>query len=199
MTSDTVRRQSDSGKERENKNQPAAARNLMPPFPEQWVYGTGPRRQGYPEGELFQNQGNFSLRRSAPLTAPVPFQKTCWILGKGGGGKAIGSWLAPALMPGQTAASKVRGLRPCDPARKKSRNNRLTGEGLLMEAATVRESVTSRISGPAPYSTRARSLAVLFHINRASSRLLPESLIQRHIQREHVHSRFYSISIERCY
>jgi hypothetical protein len=119
MTSETVRRKR-SGRNCE-KNPPAAARNLMPPFPGHRGYGTDPRRQGYPEGELLQKRQNFSLRRSAPLTAPVPFRTTRCTTGKGGESKGTGSRLAPALMSGQTAASKVRGLRPCDPAWKKSK------------------------------------------------------------------------------
>ena len=88
----------------------------MPPFPGQEGYGTDPRRQGYPEEELLQKRQNFSLRRSAPLTAPVPFRTTRCTSGKGGESKGTGSRLAPTLMSGQTAASKVRGLHPCDPA-----------------------------------------------------------------------------------
>jgi hypothetical protein len=119
MTSETVRRKR-SGRSCE-KNPPAAARNLMPPFPGQRRYGTDPRRQGYPEGELLQKRQNFSLRRAAPLTAPVPFRTTRCTTGKGGESKGTGSRLAPVLMSGRTAASKVRGLRPCDPAWKKSK------------------------------------------------------------------------------
>jgi len=113
--------------------------NLMPPFPGQGVCGTGPRCQGCPEGKLFQRRENFSLRRSAPSTALVPFPKTTWISGKGGHGKGSGSWLTPALMTGQTAASKVTGAAPLRPRVEKIRNNPLTGGGLLMEAATVSE------------------------------------------------------------
>jgi hypothetical protein len=135
MTSKTVRR---SGKESE-KNRPAAARNLMPPFPGQRVYGTDPRSQGYVAGEILQKRENFSSHRDAPLTAPVPFQKATGISGKGGQGKGTRSRLAPALMAGQTAASKVTGAPPLRPRTEKSRNYRLTGGGLLMEAATAQE------------------------------------------------------------
>ena len=107
----------------EGKNQPAAARNLMPPFPAIRVYGTDPRSQGYVIMEILQERENLHNHRAAPLTAPVPFPKTSWVSGKGGQCKGTGSRLAPALMSGQTAASKARGLRPCDPARKKGQNN----------------------------------------------------------------------------
>jgi hypothetical protein len=82
---------------------------------------------------------NFSSHRCAPLTAPVPFLKTAGYQRKGANAKAPGSRLAPALISGQTAAGKEQGLRPCDPARKKHRNYRLTQGSLLMEAATVRK------------------------------------------------------------
>jgi hypothetical protein len=120
------------------KNLPAAARNLMPPFPGMRVYGTDPRSQGYVIIEILQERENLYNHRVAPLTAPVPFRKN-WISGKGGQCKGTGSRLAPTLMSGQTAASKEQGLRPCDPAREKYRKYPLTGGGLLMEAATVRE------------------------------------------------------------
>ena len=103
----------------ERKNQPAAARNLMPPFRGYRVYGTDPRRQGYVAVEILRKQDHLNSHRTAPLTAPVPFRKTRCRSGKGGKCKAPGNRLAPALMSGQTTASKVRGLRPCDPARKK--------------------------------------------------------------------------------
>jgi len=125
MTSETVRRK--LGKSSE-QNQPAAARNLKPPFPAQRGYGTDPRRQGYVAGEILQKRENFSSHRDAPLTAPVPFRKTRCTSGKGGEEKGAGSWLPPALVAGQNTASKVRGLRPCDPARKKHRNYPLTGQ-----------------------------------------------------------------------
>jgi hypothetical protein len=107
------------GKEGEEKESACGARNLKPPFPGYRVYGTDPRSQGYVVIEILQRRENLYNHRFAPLTAPVPFPKTAWISGKGGKCKAPGSRLAPALMPGQTAASKVQGLRPCDPARKK--------------------------------------------------------------------------------
>ena len=110
----------------------------MPPFPGQQVYGTGPRSQGYVAVEILQNRDNFNSHRKAPLTAPAPSRKKLRTSGKGGQSKGNGSRLAPALMSGQTSASKVRGLRPCDPVRKKAKTS-LTGGGLLMEAATVKE------------------------------------------------------------
>src|SRR5258708_11474920 len=83
------------------KNLPAAAGNLMPPFPGQRLYGTDPRGQGYVAGEMLQERENFSSHRAAPLTAPVPFPKTAGYQGKGANGKAPDSRLAPALMSGQ--------------------------------------------------------------------------------------------------
>src|SRR5258708_3996714 len=114
---DLTNKLGNSSAKRGRKNQPAAARNLMPPFPGYRGYGTDPRRQGYVTVEILQKRDNFYSHRVAPLTAPVPFRKTRWTSGKGGEGKGTGSRLAPALMSGQTAASKVRGLCPCDPAR----------------------------------------------------------------------------------
>jgi hypothetical protein len=101
------------------KNSPAAARNLKPPLPGRGVYGTDPRRQGYVAGEILRKQENLSNHRDAPLTAPVPFLKTRCTSGKGGQCKGAGSRLAPTIMSGQSQASKVQGLGPCDPARKK--------------------------------------------------------------------------------
>lgn len=90
----------------------------MAPFPVRGVYGTDPRRQGYVVEEIFQKRENFFHHRGAPLTAPVPFPKKLDIRERGPMQRP-GSRLTPTLMSGQTAASKVRGLRPCDPARKK--------------------------------------------------------------------------------
>ena len=115
MTSATVRRKG-SGKGSEESA--CGSKEFDAPFPARPVYGTDPRRQGYVAGEILQERENFSSHRAAPLTAPVPFRKTRWTSGKGGQSKGNGSRLAPAPMTGQTAASKVRGLRPCDPARK---------------------------------------------------------------------------------
>src|SRR6266536_1161604 len=115
-----------SGKEGGEKNSPAAARNLMPPFPGPRVYGTDPRRQGYVAGEILQKREDFSSHRVALLTAPVPFRKTRGTSGKGGQCKGTGSRLAPALMSGQTAASNVTGAPPLRPRTEKSQNYRLT-------------------------------------------------------------------------
>src|SRR6266478_6012774 len=123
-----------SGEQGGAKNPPAAARNLMPPFPGQRVYGTDPRRQGYVARDILQKRKNISSHRAAPLTAPVPFRKTLCTSGKGGKGKGTGSRLAPALMAGQTAASKVSGAPPLRPRTGKNQNYRLTRGGLLMEA-----------------------------------------------------------------
>ena len=100
------------------KNQPAAARNLMPPFPGPRFYGTDPRRQGFVAGDIVEERENISSHRAAPLTAPVPFPKTRCISGKGGQRQSAGRRTISALISGKTAAAKPRGLRPCDPARK---------------------------------------------------------------------------------
>lgn len=68
--------------------------------------------------EIIRKRENFYHHRRAPLTAAVPFRKKLDIRERGQKQRP-GSRLAPTLMSGQTAASKVRGLRPCDPARKK--------------------------------------------------------------------------------
>ena len=77
------------GEKGKAKNQPAAARNLMPPFPGRGLYGTDPRRQGYVAGEILRKRENFTSHRDAPLTAPVPFPKAGWISEKGGDSKGI--------------------------------------------------------------------------------------------------------------
>ena len=79
------------------QNQPAAARNLMPPFPGRGVYGTDPRRQGYAGYEILRKRENFITCRFAPLTAAVPFRKTRCTSGKGGQCKGTESRLAPTL------------------------------------------------------------------------------------------------------
>ena len=134
-------RSADQDGKRGEKNRPAAARNLMPPFSGQRVYGTDPRRQGFVAGEILRKRENLSSHRAAPLTAPVRFRKTRCTSGKGGKCKAAGSRLAPALLSGQNAASKVPGSAPATP-HGKNQNYRLTRGGLLMEAVT-------RGSGPA--------------------------------------------------
>lgn len=103
---------------REGAEQSACgARNLIAPFPCARSIGTDPRRQGYVGKEVFQERENFFHHRCAPLTAPVPFRKKLDIRERGQKQRP-GSRLAPTLMSGQTAASKARGLCPCDPARK---------------------------------------------------------------------------------
>jgi hypothetical protein len=84
LTTDIPTESGDSSVKRGEKNPPAAARNLMPPFPGQRGYGTDPRRQGCVAGEILQQRENFSCHRGAPLTAPVPFRKTLCTSGKGG-------------------------------------------------------------------------------------------------------------------
>src|SRR5258708_14721735 len=101
------------------KNQPAAARNLMPPFRGYRVYGTDPRRQGYVAVEILRKQDNLNSHRAAPLTAPVPFRKTRCRSGKGGKCKAPGNRLAPALMSGQTTPVRYGGSAPATPLGKK--------------------------------------------------------------------------------
>ena len=94
------------------KNQPAAARNLMPPFPAPRVYGTDPRRQRYVAGEMVQQREDFSSHRDAPLTAPVPFRTTRCTSGKGGECKGTGSRLAPALMLAKCRPVRHGGAAP---------------------------------------------------------------------------------------
>ena len=138
------------GKEGGEKNPPAAARNLMPPFPGQRVYGTDPRRQGCVVGEILQQRENFSNHRGAPLTAPVPFRKTLCISGKRGpvqrrqkpADTALDSW--PNC--GQQGGT---GALPLRPRTEKIQKLSLDRGGLLMEAVTARER-RSRYSSAAP-------------------------------------------------
>ena len=109
-------RSGDSGKA---KNQPAAARNSMPPFPGEGVYGTDPRSQGYVADEILRKRENLISHRDAPLTAPVPFPKTGWISEKGGDSKGIGSRLAPALISGQNCGQQGTGAPPLRPRTEK--------------------------------------------------------------------------------
>jgi hypothetical protein len=110
MTSETVRRKR-RGKQRE-KNQPAAARNLMPPFPGQRVYGTDPRRQGCVAEEIVQKREDFFRHRDAPLTAPVPFRKTRCTSGERGRKQRHRSRLAPALMLAKLRPVRYGGSAP---------------------------------------------------------------------------------------
>src|SRR6202030_1710865 len=105
-----------SGEKGGRKNRPAAARNLPPPFPGQRVYGTDPRRQGYVAGDILQKRENFSSHRVAPLTAPVPFRKDALHIRERG--RKQRRWKPSQRRPRwpNYTASKIRGLRPCDPA-----------------------------------------------------------------------------------